>query len=73
MKLLLFTALFISIPAAFSHTDALALKSTTCYDIGNSSFCRSIKEDGQLSVIECYWKGDRRFCRIDNGDLKRVY
>ena len=64
MKLLLLAALFISIPAAFSHT---------CYDIGNSSFCNSVNEDGQLSVIECYWKGDRRFCRIDNGDLKRVY
>ena len=65
MKLLLITALLTLTPTVYAQSN--------CYEIGSSSYCKSITRDGQLSLIECYWKGDNKYCRIDNEDLKRVY
>ncbi len=66
MKLLLITATLLTLtPTVYAQSK--------CYEIGRSSYCKSITRDGQLSLIECYWKGDKKYCRIDNEDLKRVY
>ena len=66
MKLLLITATLLTLtPTVYAQDN--------CYEIGSSSYCKSITRDGQLSLIECYWKGDNKYCRIDNEDLKRVY
>ena len=61
----LFIALLFNVSPAFSQSN--------CYDIGSSSYCNSVTEDGQLSVIECYWMNDNKFCRINNEDYRRVY
>ncbi len=44
-----------------------------CYVLGQSSFCNSVNQKGQLQVTECYWMSDNKFCRIDDGELNRVY
>ena len=75
MKLLLITATLTftlaNAPTVYAHYTQYA--QSNCYEIGSSSYCKSITRDGQLSLVECYWKGDNKYCRIDNEDLKRVY
>ena len=64
--LLFFPLLFTLTPPVLAATD--------CYEIGNSSFCKSITRDGQLSLVECYWKGDNKFCKLNATEpWRRVY
>ena len=44
-----------------------------CYEGNDSDFLLLVCEKGEIAVPECYWKGDNKYCRIDNEDLKRVY
>ena len=65
MKLLLIPLLlFISFPLNAQ---------TSCYKKGHSHVCTDVTDEGEINITECYWMGDSKFCRINNGDLRRVY
>jgi hypothetical protein len=50
-----------------------AIAGDNCYSKGQSHFCSAVTHDGKMRVIECYWRGDNKFCRIDNEEPRRVY
>tara|TARA_B100001964_G_scaffold216876_1_gene256513 strand:- start:47 stop:244 length:198 start_codon:yes stop_codon:yes gene_type:complete len=65
MKLLLFSLLLFITPPVMAQD---------CYGGEDSSFLLLVCEKGEIAVPECYWKGDRKFCKLNTTEpWRRVY